>query len=323
MTTKPKEETTPGRRRVAEALEVLKTLGLPAAQQNERSALTLLALLALKADTPWSEASEPLCGITPMMEFFADYYEKRYKPNTRETVRRQTVHQFLEAGLIVANPDKPDRPVNSPKAVYRVETSALKLLRSYGTPEWERDLATWLASNQSLRERYALERQMARIPVTTASGDVITLSPGGQNILVKEVIEQFASRFTPGGKILYVGDTEDKFALFDDEGLSQLGVVVEPHGKMPDIVIHYTAKDWLVLIEAVTSHGPIDSKRRDELRRLFAGSRAGLVLVTTFLNRKAMVGYIDQLSWETEVWVADSPTHVIHFNGERFLGPYP
>jgi hypothetical protein len=323
MKKKPAEETTPGRKRIAEALEILKTLGLPAAQQNERSALTLLALLALKADTPWSEASEPLRGITPMMEFFADYYEKRYKPNTRETVRRQTVHQFLEAGLIVANPDKPDRPVNSPKAVYRVETSALKLLRSYGTSKWERDLATWLASNQSLRDRYALERQMARVPVTTASGDVITLSPGGQNILVKEVIEQFASRFTPGGKLLYVGDTEDKFALFDDKELSQLGVVVEPHGKMPDVVIHYTAKGWLVLIEAVTSHGPIDGKRRDELRRLFAGSRAGLVLVTTFLSRKAMVGYIDQISWETEVWVADSPTHVIHFNGERFLGPYP
>ena len=129
MTTVLPEETTPGRTRIADALAVLTALGLPAAQQNERSALTLLALLDLKPDTPWSEAGEPLCGITPMMEFFAEHYGKRYKPNTRETVRRQTVHQFLEAGLIVANPDKPDRAVNSPKAVYRIETSALKLLR--------------------------------------------------------------------------------------------------------------------------------------------------------------------------------------------------
>ena len=180
MTKEPLDETTPGRTRIAEALEVLKALGLPAAQQNERSALTLLALLNLKPDTPWSEAGEPLCGITPMMEFFAEHYGKRYKPNTRETVRRQTVHQFLEAGLIVANPDKPDRAVNSPKAVYRIDTSTLKLLRSHGTPAWDRDLMTWLASNQSLRERYALEREMARIPVMTAPGVSIPLSPGGQ-----------------------------------------------------------------------------------------------------------------------------------------------
>lgn len=310
------------RQRIKEATSILKELGLPTAQQNERSALSLLALLGLKPKAPWSSASEELWGITPMMEFFARHYGKNYKPNTRETVRRQTVHQFLEAGLIVANPDKPDRPVNSPKAVYRIEPAALKLLRTYGTPDWERDLATWKASVQGLRERYAQEREMARIPVVIPGGGNLTLSPGGQNVLVKLVVEDFGSRFTPGGKLIYVGDTEDKFALFDKDALSELGVEVEGHGKMPDIIIHYLAKDWLVLIEAVTSHGPIDGKRLDELRRLFGKSRAGLVMVTTFLNRKAMVGWIDQIAWETEVWVADSPSHMIHFNGERFLGPF-
>jgi hypothetical protein len=91
---------------------------------------------------------------------------------------------------------------------------------------------------------------------------------------------------------------------------------------MPDVVIHHTEKGWLLLIEAVTSHGPIDPKRRGELKRLFGASKAGLVFVTAFLTRKAMLPYLDELSWETEVWVAESPTHMIHFNGKRFLGPY-
>jgi BsuBI/PstI restriction endonuclease domain len=155
-----------------------------------------------------------------------------------------------------------------------------------------------------------------------APGQTITLSPGGQNFLVKEVIENSASRFTPGGRLLYAGHTEEKFAYFDKAGLNDLGVAIDTHGKMPDVVILFTAKDWLVLVEAVTSHGPINGKRRDELRRLFAGSRAGLVLVTAFLDRRAMVGWLDQIRWESEVWVADSPSHLIHFNGERFLGPY-
>jgi adenine-specific DNA-methyltransferase len=310
------------KQRVDEALGVLRALGFPRQQLNERSALTLLALLDLKPDTPWARGADPLRGITPMMDFFRDHYGKSYAPNTRETVRRQTVHQFLEAGLVVANPDKPERPVNSPKAVYQVEASALKLLRAFGGGTWDADLAAYLSSVETLKTRYAREREMTRIPVTVAPGKEITLSPGGQNVLIKQVVDEFAPRFTSPGALIYVGDTDEKFAYFDEPALAALGVAIDGHGKMPDVVIHYAERDWLVLVEAVTSHGPVDGKRRDELKRLFAGSRAGLVFVTAFLTRKAMLGYLDQIAWETEVWVADSPTHMIHFNGKRFLGPY-
>lgn len=122
--------------RVEEAKAILRDLGLPPAQQNERSALTLLALLALKTNTPWSEASDPLIGITPIIEFIAKQYGKLYAPNSRETIRRFTVHQFLEAGILIANPDKPSRPPNSPKTVYQVENSTLELVRTYETEEW-------------------------------------------------------------------------------------------------------------------------------------------------------------------------------------------
>lgn len=314
--------TTKIKKRIDEALEVLKTLGLPRAQQNERSALTLLALLDIKPDSPWSDASNPLCGITPMMDFFAEHYSKTYKPNTRETVRRQTVHQFLDAGLIVANPDKPERAINSPKAVYQIEGNALALLKTFETKKWDKNLRSYLTSVETLRRRYAQEREMKRIPIKIAPGKTITISPGGQNVLVKEIIEQFAPRFTPGGKLLYVGDTDIKFAHYDTDGLEALGVKIESHGKMPDVIIYYTEKDWIVLIEAVTSHGPVNPKRRGELKRLFQKARPGLIFVTAFMDRKSMVKYLNDISWETEVWVAESPTHLIHFNGERFLGPY-
>ena len=310
------------KQRIEEALSIIKVLGFPRQQHNERSALTLLALLDLKPDITWSLAEAPLFGITPMMDFFREHYHKNYAPNSRETVRRQTVHQFLEAGLIVANPDDPKRPINSGKTVYQIEQGALELLRTFGTSEWEMNLKTYLSSIETLKKRYAQERVMHRIPVTVAPGKTITLSPGGQNILVEKIIHEFAEIYTPGGKVLYVGDTDDKFAYYDEEGLAELGMTIESHGKMPDVIIYHTDKDWLVLIEAVTSHGPIDGKRKDELKRLFRDSRAGLVFVTTFLTRGAMVEYLREISWETEVWVAEVPTHLIHFNGERFLGPY-
>jgi adenine-specific DNA-methyltransferase len=310
------------KKRIEEAQEALTQLGLPRAQINERSALTLLALLDLSPCVQWSEARNPRIGITPIMEFIAQQYQKRYAPNTRETVRRHSVHQFLDAGIIVQNPDDPERPVNSPHTVYQMERGTLDLLRTHGTAEWERNLKTWLASAETLRTRYARERQMKRIPILINEGTTISLSPGGQNVLVEQIIREFAPRFTPGGWLLYVGDTDEKFAYFDRERLATLGVTMDDHGKMPDVIVHHTEKDWLVLIEAVTSHGPVSAKRREELQRLFGGATAGLVYVTAFLTRSAMGGYLGDISWETEVWVAESPSHMIHFNGERFLGPH-
>lgn len=314
------------KKRIEEALGILKSIGLPRQQQNERSALTLLALLDLKSNEPWSIAKDPLRGITQMMNFFSEAYGKTYAPNTRETVRRQTVHQFVDAGLAIPNPDKPERPTNSGKTVYQIEANALKLIRSFGTPEWDKNLKAYLKTIETLKKRYAQEREMKRIPLMLPSGKKIELSPGGQNVLVEKILTDFCELYTPGGRPLYVGDTAKKWAHFDEEALKELGVNIEAHGKMPDVVVHYTGvaneKNWLVLIEAVTSHGPVNPKRRNELKELFRNSKAGLVFVTAFPDRKTMVKYLGDISWETEVWIAESPTHLIHFNGERFLGPY-
>ena len=308
--------------KIKESLKILKALGFPRQQINERSALTLLSLLNLKPDDNWADSQDPLMGITPMMEFFAKHYDKQYAPNTRETVRRQTIHQFAQATLVVPNADNPSRPTNSPKAVYQIEPSALKLMRKFGKSVWHKHLKGYLRTVEMLKETYARERDMRRIPVKMANGKGIRLSPGGQNVLVKKIIDNFCPLFTPGGQVIYVGDTQKKWAYFDSDALRLLGVKIEKHGKMPDVVVHHIKKNWLVLIEAVTSHGPVNPKRRQELKELFVGSKAGLVYVTTFLDQRTMTKYITEISWETEVWIAESPTHLIHFNGERFLGPY-
>jgi hypothetical protein len=309
-------------RKIEEALAVLDALGLPRQQLNERSALTLLSLLGLKSNDRWDMATDPLMGITPMMDFFAAHYAKKYAPNTRETVRRQTVHQFVQAALIVPNPDKPSRPTNSPNAVYQIESSALKLLRGFGKLGWKTQLKKYQLTVETLKKRYARERDTRRIPVVLADGQKIKLSPGGQNVLVKKIIDDFCQFFTPGGQIIYVGDTQTKWAYFDSDALREIGVKIEEHGKMPDVVVHYVEKDWLFLIEAVTSHGPVSPKRHQELIKLFAGSKIGLVFVTAFLDRRTMIKYLNDISWETEVWIAEAPTHLMHLNGKRFLGPY-
>jgi len=307
---------------ITDAINILATLGLPKAQQIELSALTLLALLNLAPGKSWAQAENPLMGITPIMDWAREHYGKDYAPNPRETVRRQTMHQFVDAGIALYNPDEPERPVNSPKAVYQIEPETLKLLHTFGTKAWHNNLTTYLANRETLTARYAKERKQNRIPVKIAKGKEITLSPGEHSELIRAVIENFAPRFVPDGILIYAGDTGDKWGYFDAPLLSELGVEVDSHGKMPDVVLFCPRRKWLLLVESVTSHGPVDGKRHTELAHLFADSKAGLVFVTAFPNRTFMGRYLGEIAWETEVWVADAPSHLIHFNGERFLGPY-
>lgn len=308
---------------IADAIQILVQVGLPRAQQNERSALCLLALINLTSEKKWRQAEAPLIGITPIMDWARDHYNKDYAPNTRETVRRQTIHQFVDTGIALRNPDDPDRPVNSPKTVYQIETETLVLLKAYRTRAWKNQLAIYLATHQSLTERYAREREHNRVPAQIAPGKKLRLSSGEHSVLIRNIIEKFAPCFVPGGKLVYVGDTGNKWGYFDELMLrDKLGVVVNAHGKMPDVVLYYPERNWLLLVEAVTSHGPVDGKRHQELAHLFAKSTAGLVYVTAFVNRAVMARYLPDIAWESEVWVADAPSHLIHFNGERFLGPY-
>ncbi|MCA0177862.1 MAG: restriction endonuclease [Proteobacteria bacterium] len=310
-------------RQLKVALDTLTALGLPRAQQNERSALCLLALLNLPPGRPWARAEAPLLGVTPIMDWAAQHYGAAYKPNTRETFRRQTLHQFCAAGLALYNPDAPDRPVNSPRAAYQIAPEALSLLRSLGTSSWSENLATWQAQNVSLAARYAQARMRRQVPLRLANGQSVRLSPGAHSTLIRTILESFAPSFVPGGRLIYAGDTGEKWGYFDVDRLAELGVTIDAHGKMPDAIIHDPKRGWLILVEAVTSHGPVDGKRHAELARLFAHSTAGLVYVTAFPDRALMKRYLADIAWETEVWVADAPSHLIHFNGERFLGPYP
>ena len=257
------------------------------------------------------------------MDWVRDHYRKEYAPNTRETVRRQTMHQFVQAGIALYNPDSPGRPVNSPHAVYQIAPDCLQVLRRYGTDEYGPAMSEFLRSRGSLAKRYAMERELAKVPLQIAVGHEISLSPGIHSELIRAVCEQFGPRFVPGGQLAYIGDTGEKWGYFDQRVLASAGITVSDHGKMPDVVFLYPEKQWLILAEAVTSHGPVDPKRHEELSVMFRSASAGLVFLTAFADRRSFARYVKDICWETDVWIASEPDHLIHFNGARFLGPYP
>lgn len=221
---------------------IIKSFGLPRAQQNERSALCLLALLNLSPGKNWKDAENPLLGITPIMDWIRVHYKKVYAPNTRETFRRQTMHQFLNASVVVYNPDDPNRPVNSPYAVYQIEEQVLDVIRNFSSPKWEQKLELFLAKQGSLISRYAKERTQKQVPVKISETQEIKLSPGVHNELIRDIIEKFAPRFAPESVLVYAGDTAEKWGYFDQNILTKLSLAFDFHGKMPDVVLYFVEK---------------------------------------------------------------------------------
>jgi adenine-specific DNA-methyltransferase len=313
---------TPRQQKIQESIQILKALGMPRAQLNDRSALTLLALLNLKPDGSWQQLERPIMGVTPIMDWCRDHYQTTYAPNSRETFRRQTLHQFDTAGIVDYNPDNRSRPVNSPKACYQVHQEVQDLLLTFGTATWATALEQYLLDRPTLTQKNAKERELVLLPLTLSNGKQVKLSAGKHSQLIHDIISVFGPYYAPGAEVIYIGDTKPQNEFFDRERLAALGVTVDKHGKMPDVVLYYGERDWLLLIESVTSHGPVDSKRHAELSTLFAAVKDKLVFVSAFPDRQAMNKYRTDISWETEVWFADSPTHMLHFNGKRFLGPY-
>ncbi len=308
--------------KMEEAVSILASLGLPRAQQNERSALTLLALAKLGPDDSWSSVQRPLLRIWDIMGFMRDAHGKDYAANSRETIRRQTIHQFEQARIVDRNPDAPDRPTNSGKNAYRLTEEVAEVLKAFGTAGFDKAVGNFIGQFGSLKIAYERLRETHQIPLRLPKGSTVYLSPGEHNALQVAIIEEFGPRFAPGAAVLYIGDTAKKHVVFEREQLTKLGVPITEHDKLPDIVLYHPKKRWLFMIEAVTSHGPVSPKRHREIESFLGNCPAQRVYVTAFLSIANFRRYAADIAWETEVWIAATPDHMIHFNGPKFLGPY-
>jgi len=307
--------------KIQEAQKILRDLGLPSAQQNEMSALTLLVLAQLSEATPWNQAQQCNLRIHDMLGEMKTRYDRDYAENTRETVRRQVVHQFQQAGLVLRNPDEPDLPTNSPRTCYMLSDLAVRTLQAYGTSTWESAVQEFSRRKGSLLEVYQKVRNRHQAPLRLTDGRAFYLSPGEHNELQARVVQEFGPRFAPGATVLYLGDTANKKLILEEKVFVSLGVPLPDHDKLPDVVLFDDARNWIFLIEAVTSHGPLSPKRYVELSEMFKNCSASLVYITAFPDFSTFKNFLSEIAWETEVWVAEIADHLIHFNGDRLLGP--
>jgi type II restriction enzyme len=251
-----------------------------------------------------------------LMEFMRKAYKVRYAPNTRETVRRQVLHQLVLEGVADRNPFDPELPTNDPRTHYAISAAALIAIKAFGTDKWEAKVARFLSRRTALIEIFERERSKRLIPVRFPDGKLLSLSPGTHNKLQKAIVEQFAPRFAEDPKLLYLGDTARKNLCIHAETLNALRFPITEHDKLPDVIIYDEKRDWIFLVEAVTSHGPMSHKRALELEQILSQCPAGLIYVSAFPDMKEFRRHISEIAWDTEVWIAELPEHLIHYDGD-------
>lgn len=302
--------------KIEEAKGFLAEIGMPKAQQADICALSLLALAGLKPGDKWIGANNEWIRIHDIIAFSNQYYGTTYAENSRETFRKQALHAFRIAALIEDN----GKATNSPNYRYRITEEALNVIRSLCSDKEEKMIRNFHAYHEKLMEVYSSKKKMTMMPVKINGSDY-SFSAGKHNELQKAIIEEFAPRFAPNSECLYVGDTIKKDLVKNVEKLKRLGFEITLHDKMPDVVLYIEDKDWIYFIESVTSVGPMDAKRIFEITGMTMNVKSGMVFVTAFPDFATYKKFADSLAWDTEVWIAEMPDHMIHLNGDRFLGP--
>lgn len=299
-----------------EARSILRVIGMPSKQQNDMCCYTFLALLNLSENDPWRRAENQWIRIHDIIKFINQAYGVVYAENSRETIRKVALHNFRNAALIEDN----GKATNSPAYRYRITDEALALFRSFETGRWRSELKAFQSLHKSLIELYSSQKQVSKQSVFI-SGEEYALSSGEHNALQIAILNEFAPRFAPNSECLYIGDSTNRDLVKNEAKLKQLGFEITLHDKMPDVVLYREDTDWIYFIEAVTSVGPMSPKRILEIEEMTQKVSSGIIYVTAFPDFATYKRFAADLAWETEIWLSELPDHMIHMNGDKFLGP--
>jgi hypothetical protein len=309
---------------INQALDILESVGIPMDKTErglEKMAVCFLAVANVTKD--WSKAIENAnLKSRDIINFVNKNFEENISPGSYDDIRRKDLKLLVLADIVVNSGVNKGSATNDPTRGYALQTDFKKLIETYKTPNWRKNLKAFNKNRPSLADILARKRDIEKIPVRLPNGKPIELSLGEHNVLQKHIIEQFLPRFGSDCVVLYIGDTSNKSLHIEIKELEQLNFFELSHDELPDIVAYSKKKNWLYLIEAVHSSGPMSETRVLELKRMLKDCKSELIFVTSFLTRQEFKKWMLDVAWETEVWIADNPDHLVHFNGHKFLGAY-
>lgn len=309
------------------ALYILDVFGIPiegTPRRLERMALAFLASGDIKSLKGFSKTKDLNSGFALKTRDIINYVNEHFNENissgSYDDIRRKDLKLLTIAEVVLQS--SPNSATNDSTRGYSINPTYAELIRNFGKKDWEKSVKEKLKDIEPISKKLKRERQISKVEVKLPSGGQLTFSAGEHNDLQKAIIENFLPRYGFGAEVLYVGDTADKYLYLEKEKLEKLNFFEISHEELPDVIAYSKKKNWLYLIEAVHSSGPISELRLLQLQKLTKKCKAEIIYVTAFLTRAKFRQFMPDIAWETEVWIADNPDHLIHFNGDKFLGPY-
>lgn len=310
-------------RLISSALDILEELGIPmdgmTDRRKERMSEACLAVAGVKKSLAEATGEGRFLRTRDIIQFMNEHYGENVSPGSYDDIRRKDLLLLVQSGIVINSSTLDEQATNNPTRGYSVSPAFATLLRSFGTLSWAMELDKYKTDIRNLQEELARKRDMEKIPVRLPSGAALSLSAGEHNVLQKRIVEDFLPRFGMGAQVLYIGDTSDKFLFIDKERLQSVGFFTLEHDELPDVVAYSEEKNLLFLIEAVHSAGPMSEIRVSKLKAKLERCTADSVFITAFMTKRNFRSWVMDIAWETEVWIADTPDHLVHFNGYKFL----
>jgi hypothetical protein len=313
-----------------QTLFALESFGVPliglSRRRQEKMAKAVLALAGLKPGMSWSQTqgddNQRHLRSREIIAFMNAYLAENIADSSYDNIRRQDLALPMEAMVVLKSANNPNANTNDGTRGFAIHPEVAIVLRTMGSSSWGNALVEYLKNRPNLALELQRKRDLSRVQVRIAGGKTLSFSTGKHNALQKNIIENYLPMFGFGAEVLYVGDTEKKALHMNQKRLAALNFFELKHNELPDIVAYSKAKNWVFLIEAVTTANPVTELRRRVLLDLTKDCSADVVLVTAFPDRNTYRKFCADIAWETEVWIADAPEHLIHLNGDKFLGPY-
>lgn len=308
-------------------LYILDNFGIPmdsTPRRLERMAVSFLACGDIKDLKDFKNVKDYTDNYSlktrEIIEYVNLHFNETISSGSYDDIRRKDLKLLTVAEIVLQS--SPNSATNDSTRGYCINPLYAGLIKSFGSKDWEKTVKNILKGVEPLSQKLKRQREIQKVSVSLPSGGKLDFSPGEHNDLQKAIIEDFLPRYGYGADVLYVGDTADKYLHLEKEKLEKLNFFEISHDELPDVIAYSKKKNWLYLIEAVHSSGPISEIRLLQLQKLTKDCKADIVYVTAFLTRAKFRQFMVDIAWETEVWIADNPDHLVHFNGDKFLGPY-
>lgn len=317
------------KRLIRESLQIIEALGIPiddlTERQKEKMAMAFLAVGDVKSSSAWKRIkdSNNTYAVTTreIIKYNNANFEEHISEGSYDDIRRKDLARLALATIVVHS--KPASNTSNPTRGYKINSEYSRIIRNYGQSDWFAQVDAFNRMHETYQDKVSAKRNLPRLKVVTPDGKEITLKDGEHNAIQKQIIEEFLPRFGYGAELLYCGDSDNKFGVvFEKERLKQLGFEDITQNVLPDVVAYSPEKDWVYLIEAYHTSNPITPQRKLKLKQVLGDCADKAVYVTAFENNSAYKNCPEELAWETEVWIATDPDHMIHRDGHRFIGPY-